>query len=107
MMSSPVRSRLLHASQSVRTFLQVRLTTSLSATVERPGAVIAAAAVCLGRVERVLGRGGARSRFGRVLADSAPAGRIEIVLRDGVVVRVDAHVDGRALRRVLGALVER
>jgi transposase len=29
---------------------------------------------------------------------------IEIVLPSGVSVRVDAHVDGRALRRVLGAL---
>lgn len=34
-------------------------------------------------------------------------GLIEIVLAGGVLVRVDAHVDGRALRRVLGALVER
>lgn len=34
-------------------------------------------------------------------------GLIEIVLAGGVVVRVDAHVDGRALRRVLGALSER
>ena len=33
-----------------------------------------------------------------------PDGLIEIVVTDGVVVRVDAHVDGRALRRVLGAL---
>jgi transposase len=33
-----------------------------------------------------------------------PDGLIEIVLTDGVVVRMDAHVDGRALRRVLGAL---
>lgn len=31
-------------------------------------------------------------------------GLIEIVLPSGVSVRVDAHVDGRALRRVLGAL---
>jgi transposase len=31
-------------------------------------------------------------------------GLIEIVLPGGVVVHVDAHVDGRALRRVLGAL---
>jgi hypothetical protein len=29
---------------------------------------------------------------------------IEIVLPCGVSLRVDAHVDGRALRRVLGAL---
>jgi hypothetical protein len=29
---------------------------------------------------------------------------IEIVLPDGVTLRVDAQVDGRALRRVLGAL---
>jgi|SRR5690348_1243965 transposase len=33
-------------------------------------------------------------------------GLIEIVLAGGVLVRVDAHVDGRALRRVLGALSE-
>ena len=31
-------------------------------------------------------------------------GMIEIMLPSGVSVRVDAHVDGRALRRVLGAL---
>jgi transposase len=35
---------------------------------------------------------------------SAPDGLIEIVLPSGVLVRVDAAVDGRALRRVLGAL---
>ena len=35
---------------------------------------------------------------------SRPEGLIEVVLRGGVVVRMDAHVDGRALRRVLGAL---
>jgi transposase len=34
-------------------------------------------------------------------------GQIEIVLPGGVLLRVDAHVDGRALRRVLGALAER
>jgi transposase len=33
-----------------------------------------------------------------------PAGLIEVVLASGVLVRVDAHVDGRALRRVLSAL---
>ena len=33
-----------------------------------------------------------------------PEGLIEIVLPGGVSVRVDAQVDGRALRRVLGAL---
>ena len=42
---------------------------------------------------------------------TAPAsraqGQIEIVLPGGVLLRVDAHVDGRALRRVLGALAER
>ena len=31
-------------------------------------------------------------------------GLIEIMLPSGVSLRVDAHVDGRALRRVLGAL---
>ena len=35
---------------------------------------------------------------------SRPAGLIEIVLPCGVWVRVDAEVDGRALRRVLSAL---
>jgi transposase len=40
-------------------------------------------------------------------APSPAAGLIEIVLPGGVLVRVDAHVDGRALRRVLGALSER
>ena len=35
---------------------------------------------------------------------SGPDGVIEIVLRSGVLVRVDAAVDGRALRRVLSAL---
>ena len=33
-----------------------------------------------------------------------PEGLIEIMLPGGALVRVDAHVDGRALRRVLGAL---
>lgn len=33
-----------------------------------------------------------------------PGGLIEIVLPSGVSLRVDAHVDGRALRRVLGVL---
>jgi len=40
-------------------------------------------------------------------APSSPArldGLIEILLPGGVSLRVDAHVDGRALRRVLGAL---
>jgi transposase len=36
-----------------------------------------------------------------------PPGSIEVVLPGGVLVRVDAHVDGRALRRVLGVLGER
>jgi transposase len=35
---------------------------------------------------------------------SRPEGLIEIVLPGGVVVRMDAHVDSRALRLVLGAL---
>jgi transposase len=37
-------------------------------------------------------------------APSRPEGLIEVVLPGGVMVRVDGHVDGRALRRVLGAL---
>ena len=36
-----------------------------------------------------------------------PEGLIEIVLPSGVSVRVDAQIDGRALRRVLGALENR
>lgn len=36
-----------------------------------------------------------------------PDGLIEIVLRGGVSLRVDARVDGRALRRVLEALESR
>jgi hypothetical protein len=41
-------------------------------------------------------------------APSSPRaeGLIEIVLLSGVSLRVDAHVDGRALRRVLGALAD-
>jgi transposase len=35
---------------------------------------------------------------------SRPEGLIEVVLPSGVVVRMDAHVDGGALRRVLDAL---
>ena len=38
---------------------------------------------------------------------SPPQGLIEIVLPGGALVRVDAHVDGRALRRVLSALADR
>ncbi len=38
---------------------------------------------------------------------SPSSGVIEIVLTSGVSLRVDAHVDGRALRRVLEALAER
>ena len=40
-------------------------------------------------------------------APTPPAGLIEIALPGGVLVRVDAHVDSRALRRVLGVLGER
>ena len=38
---------------------------------------------------------------------SRPEGLIEIVLPGDVVLRVDAQVDARALRRVLGALADR
>ena len=41
------------------------------------------------------------------VSPSRTEGLIEIVLRGDVLVRVDAHVDGRALRRVLAALAER
>lgn len=37
----------------------------------------------------------------------APVGRMEIVLPDGVAIRVDTGVDGDALRRVLAALGQR
>jgi transposase len=51
---------------------------------------------------------GATSLAAAAAATSSPAtGLIEIVLPGGALVRVDAHVDGRALRRVLGALSER
>jgi transposase len=40
-------------------------------------------------------------------APSRPEGLIEVVLPGGVVVRMDAHVDGGALRRVLAALGRR
>jgi hypothetical protein len=35
---------------------------------------------------------------------SRTEGLIEVMLPSGVSVRVDAHVDARALRRVIGAL---
>jgi len=38
------------------------------------------------------------------IASLRPEGLIEVILPGGVSVRVDAHVDARALRRVLGAL---
>jgi len=41
-----------------------------------------------------------------VIASPRAEGMIEIVLAGGASVRVDAQVDGRALRRVLGALRE-
>ncbi len=47
---------------------------------------------------------------GAIPATPPPArteGLIEIALPGGAVLRVDAHVDGKALRRVLGALAER
>ncbi len=37
-------------------------------------------------------------------APPRPDGLIELVMPSGVVVRMDAHVDSRALRRILGAL---
>ena len=36
-----------------------------------------------------------------------PDGLIELVLPSGVIVRMDAHINGRALRRILSALEER
>jgi transposase len=42
-----------------------------------------------------------------LIASPRVEGLIEIVLPGGTSVRVDAQVDGRALRRVLGALCER
>jgi transposase len=42
-----------------------------------------------------------------VIGSPRAEGLIEIVLPGGACVRVDAQVDGRALRRVLGALRER
>jgi hypothetical protein len=37
---------------------------------------------------------------------SRTAGLIEIMLLSGISLRVDAHVDGRALRQVLSALAD-
>ena len=45
-----------------------------------------------------------RSGPATTAAPPRPEGLIEIVLPGGALVRVDAHVDGRALRRVLSAL---
>jgi transposase len=42
-----------------------------------------------------------------VIASPRAEGLIEIMLANGASLRVDAHVDARALRRVLGALDER
>jgi transposase len=42
-----------------------------------------------------------------LVAPARPAGLIEILLPSGVSLRVDAEVDARALRRVLGALEAR
>ena len=41
------------------------------------------------------------------IASSRAEGLIEIMLANGALLRVDAHVDTRALRRVLGVLDER
>ena len=41
------------------------------------------------------------------IASSRAEGLIEIMLANGALLRVDAYVDARALRRVLGALDER
>jgi transposase len=46
----------------------------------------------------------APGRATAAVPSSRPEGLIEIVLPGGALVRVDTHVDGRALRRVLGAL---
>ena len=48
----------------------------------------------------------ASSPVPQLLADptAQPSGRIEIVLADGTAVRMDAHVDELALRRVLAVL---
>ncbi len=46
-------------------------------------------------------------RPGPAVTPSRMSGLIEILLSGGVTVRVDAAVDGQALRRVLGALASR
>jgi transposase len=61
-----------------------------------------AEAASFARVELV---GEPRRLGGPISASSArPSGPIEIVLPDGITLRVDAQVDERALRRVLAAL---
>jgi transposase len=57
----------------------------------------------LGRVSQE-GAIEAPSPVPQLLATAQPSGRIEIVLADGTAVRMDAHVDELALRRVLTVL---
>jgi transposase len=47
------------------------------------------------------------AKNGTPVTPPRPAGLIEIVLPGGVILRVDAEVDGAALRRVLSALAAR
>ena len=67
----------------------------------------AGAAVRLRRADVIVIAGCNVIRSRPVARSVAVAGTDEIVLPGGVLVRVDAHVDGRALRRILGALSER
>ena len=72
------------------------------------GGVVTGAAPSFARVELAPGLQEPDGHEPSAPAVSAPAsgreGLIEIVLPNGILVRVDAGVDGRALRRVLSAL---
>jgi transposase len=74
-----------------------------------PNAVITRVEPRFAEVELTPARPAPESADAKAPAPAATApprseGLIEIVLPGGALVRVDAHVDGRALRRVLGAL---
>jgi transposase len=74
-----------------------------------PGAVIERAMPRFAEVELALASQAASqpAPIGEIAPPTPPAhtgGIIEIMLPSGVSLRVDAEVDGRALRRVLGAL---
>jgi transposase len=89
-----------------------QLTTRLGSELPRPSAGFARVDVILAQRQKNP-TADSTAAAARPLATVPPAappraeGLIEIVLPSGASVRVDAHVNGRALRCVLGALHER